>query len=95
MGQGALSKPVVQWWLSLNSSNHRPLREMIHLIANDDIPTTTRRRRPEKNIPPRTRPRVLARRCSEWAVGMAGPWCSSWVTSRSCRVSRREAQGQI
>ena len=61
-------------------------------------PTTTRRRRPEKNIPPRTRPRrvlVLARRRSEWAVGMAGPWCSSWVVSRSCRVSRREAQGQI
>ena len=21
MGQGALSKPVVQWWLSLNSSS--------------------------------------------------------------------------
>ena len=53
-------------------------------------PTTQRRRRPEKNIPPRTRPRVLARRRSEWAVGMAGPWCSSWVASRSCRESRRE-----
>ena len=24
MGQGALSKPVVQWWLSLNSSSHMP-----------------------------------------------------------------------
>ena len=24
MGQGALSKPVVQWWLSLNSSTTRP-----------------------------------------------------------------------
>ena len=24
MGQGALSKPVVQWWLSLNSSNPSP-----------------------------------------------------------------------
>jgi len=23
MGQGALSKPVVQWWLSLNSSKQR------------------------------------------------------------------------
>ena len=23
MGQGALSKPVVQWWLSLNSSKRR------------------------------------------------------------------------
>ena len=23
MGQGALSKPVVQWWLSLNSSSRR------------------------------------------------------------------------
>ena len=23
MGQGALSKPVVQWWLSLNSSKNR------------------------------------------------------------------------
>ena len=38
----------------------------------------------------------LACRRSEWAVDMAGPWCcSSCVTSRSCRVSRREAQGQI
>ena len=25
MGQGALSKPVVQWWLSLNSSILGPL----------------------------------------------------------------------
>ena len=24
MGQGALSKPVVQWWLSLNSSTQHP-----------------------------------------------------------------------
>ena len=30
MGQGALSKPVVQWWLSLNSSkesSHAPREE--------------------------------------------------------------------
>ena len=58
--------------------------------TDDTTPTTTR-----KKNPPRTQPRELARRRSDWAVGMAGPWCSSWVTSRSCRVSRREAQGQI
>ena len=37
---------------------------------------------------------MLARPRSEWAVGMAGAWCSLRVASRSCRVSRREAQRQ-
>ena len=32
MGQGALSKPIVQWWLSLNSStNSRPSRHQLLL----------------------------------------------------------------
>ena len=32
----------------------------------------------------------MARGRNEWAVGLAGPWCSPWVASRSCRVSRRD-----
>ena len=31
MGQGALSKPVVQWWLSLNSSRYRTRSEAIDI----------------------------------------------------------------
>ena len=33
MGQGALSKPVVQWWLSLNSSSEYPFGEFMLVAA--------------------------------------------------------------
>ena len=58
-------------------------------------PATTTRRRPEKKNPPRKRPCVPTRPRSEWAVGMAGRWCSSRARARSCGVSRREAQGRL
>ena len=41
MGQGALSKPVVQWWLSLNSST--PTQS--ELTANELLVVASRRRR--------------------------------------------------
>ena len=58
--------------------------------TDDDATTTT-----EVRIPPRTRPRVPSSVRVVWAMGMAGLWCSSRVASRSRRVSRREAQGQV
>ena len=41
MGQGALSKPVVQWWLSLNSST--PTQS--ELTGNELLVVASRRRR--------------------------------------------------
>ena len=34
MGQGALSKPVVQWWLSLNSSKVHERKRMFMNVLN-------------------------------------------------------------
>ena len=34
MGQGALYKPVVQWWLSLNSSTPLPYQDITHRTRN-------------------------------------------------------------
>ena len=37
MGQGALAKPVVQWWLSLNSSTMPRVRGAIERLARRGV----------------------------------------------------------
>ena len=81
MGQGALSKPVVQWWLSLNSST--PLRPPVHRLLTDarssERTQTVKGRRREGSstqfmhtLPPPLRP-PAHRRCQAAELAAAEP----------------------